>query len=150
MIEIKRMDASHIDGVLEIENTCFDEPWSRKSIEEQLSNPNAHYFVLTENGKVAAYGGIWQILDECDINNIGVLEDKRRKGYGGQILEALIDYMQKEELTCINLEVKTTNYPAIALYKKYGFYENELRKKYYRGTEDALILRRDRVEHSGN
>ncbi len=145
MIEIKKFDASHTEGILKIENECFLKPWSRKSIEEQLSNPNAIYYVIIKNGKVVAYAGMWQILDECDINNIGVLKEERRNGYASMLLEKLIGYMNEKELACINLEVKSTNSPAIALYKKYGFYQTGLRKKYYQGREDALLFRRDRI-----
>ncbi len=145
MIEIKKFDASHIDGVVNVENECFQEPWSRKSIEEQLLNPNAVYFVLEEDGEVAGYAGMWQILDEGDINNIGVLLKKRRKGYGDMLLEKLIAYMEENELSCLNLEVRASNYAAISLYKKHGFYETGVRKNYYQGREDALLFRRDRL-----
>lgn len=150
MIEIKKFDYSHIEGILKIENECFEEPWSRKSIEEQLENPNAVYYVVIKNNEVVAYAGMWRILDECDINNIGVLKKERRNGYASMLLEKLINYMNEENLNLINLEVRVSNAPAIALYKKYGFYEAGVRKKYYQGREDALLLRRDRVEHTGD
>lgn len=145
MIEIKKFDASHIDGVVNIENECFEKPWSRKSIEEQITNPNAVYFVIEEDGEVVGYAGMWQILDEGDINNIGVLLKKRRKGYGDMLLKRLISYMEENKLNCLNLEVRASNYAAIALYKKHGFYETGIRKKYYEGREDALLFRRDRL-----
>lgn len=150
MVEIKMFDSSHTDGILRIENECFEEPWSRESIEEQLDNPNARYFVLIENGEVAGYGGMWCIAGEGDIMNIGVLPEKRRKGYGEKILLSLTECMKKENLSCLNLEVRASNSAAISLYEKHGFYRVGLRKKYYHGREDALLLRRDNLEYTGN
>lgn len=150
MLEIKKFDAAHLDGVLRVENECFDIPWSRKSLEEQLYNPNAVYYVILEDERVVGYAGMWHIIDEGDITNIGILKDKRRLGYAGRLIEKLIGYAEEHRLSCINLEVKATNSAAIALYKKHGFYEVGIRKNYYQGKEDALLLRRDSLEHIGN
>lgn len=143
MTEIVSFAEEHLEGVVRVENECFDIPWTRESLKEQIYNPNAKYFILKENGVVAGYGGLWHILDEGDINNIGILPEMRRKGYGSMILLKLMDYMKENNLKCLNLEVKESNFPAIALYKKHGFYEVGRRKKYYGGKEDALLLRRD-------
>ncbi len=150
MIEIEKFNLSHLDGVCRVENECFEIPWSRQSLKEQTDNPNAVYFVLKEDGEVAGYGGMWHIIDEGDITNIGILKAKRRKGYGGMLLKKLISYMEENGLNALNLEVRVSNKAAIALYKKYGFYEVGLRKNYYNGKEDALLLRRDNLEYTGN
>lgn len=150
MIEIKKFDSSHLDGVYKVETECFDIAWSKKSLEEQISNPNAVYFVLIEDNEVCGYGGMWHILDEGDITNIGILPEKRRKGYGGMLLSKLISYMKENNLKSLNLEVRVSNEAAISLYKKHGFYEVGLRKKYYQGREDALLLRRDNLEYTGD
>ena len=143
MTEIVSFTEEHLEGVVRVENECFDVPWTRESLKEQIYNPNAKYFILLENGIVAGYGGLWHILDEGDINNIGILPKMRRKGYGSMILLKLIDYMKENNLSFLNLEVRESNLPAIALYKKHGFYEVGRRKKYYGGKEAALLLRRD-------
>ena len=101
--------------------------------------------MLEEDGEAIGYAGMWHIIDEGDINNIGILPDKRRKGYASLLLNELIKYMENEKLACLNLEVRASNAPAIALYKKFGFYEVGVRKNYYQGREDALLLRRDRM-----
>lgn len=143
MTEIVSFAPEHLEGVVKVENECFEIPWSRESLAEQIDNPRAKYFILLENGVVAGYGGLWHILDEGDITNIGVLPEMRRKGYGSMILKSLTDYMKENKLAFLNLEVRESNFPAIALYKKHGFYEVGRRKKYYGGKEDALLLRRD-------
>jgi len=150
MTEIIPLNSSLVDGVLKIEEECFEVPWSRKSIEEQLENPNARFFVITENGEVSGYCGMWCVAGEGDIMNIGVLKEKRRKGYGSRLVERLVLCMKEENLVCLNLEVRASNEAAIELYKKHGFTEVGRRKNYYQGREDALLLRRDNLEYTGN
>ena len=46
-------------------------------------------------------------------------------------------------LTSITLEVNSNNLAAIELYKKYGFKNVGLRKKYYNNTFDAIIMTKE-------
>lgn len=56
------------------------------------------------------------------------------------MLEELIKTAKERGLNDITLEVNVNNIPAINLYKKYNFKEVGLRKKYYKNTDDALIM----------
>ena len=46
----------------------------------------------------------------------------------------------KEKANSITLEVNVNNIPAIKLYEKYNFEKVGLRKRYYYGTDDAIIM----------
>ena len=60
---------------------------------------------------------------------------------GLAIVQALIKHAKAERLASISLEVRVSNAPAIALYRKVGFAEVGRRKGFYtRPTEDALIM----------
>ena len=48
--------------------------------------------------------------------------------------------MNKYERNNISLEVKEKNVPAIKLYEKYGFEKVGIRKKYYNGIDNAIIM----------
>ena len=145
MVEIKEFKREHLDGICEVEKICFEKPWSRRSFEEELENPLARYFVMTDGDKVTGYAGMWHIIDEGDITNIAVLPEYRNKGFGGTLLEKLISYGIENGLSFLTLEVRVSNTAAINLYRKNGFYEVGLRKKYYEGREDALLFRRDLI-----
>lgn len=143
---IKRLDASHIDGLEVIENTCFSEPWSRKSLEELLNCEYAVYFVAVddETNIVAGYCGMYVSFDIGNINNIGVLPDFRRSGVGAALLSELCLYCKNNSITLLTLEVRESNTPAIGLYEKLGFEKVGIRKNYYKKpTENGLLYNKE-------
>ena len=65
-------------------------------------------------------------------------------GIGEALIEALTEKLKEKENTCLTLEVRASNDPAIALYHKLGFVQVGRRPNYYRNPkEDALILRKE-------
>ena len=52
----------------------------------------------------------------------------------------LIDICSELNLKTFTLEVNVTNEPAIRLYKKFGFKNLGIRKKYYNNSQDAYIM----------
>lgn len=55
------------------------------------------------------------------------------------LLDKLIQ-MAKKERNNISLEVNEKNDIAIKLYEKYGFKKVGIRKKYYNGIDNAIIM----------
>ena len=55
-----------------------------------------------------------------------------------------IEKLQEKKNTCLTLEVRASNAPAISLYQKMGFVQVGRRPNYYHNPkEDALILRKE-------
>jgi tRNA threonylcarbamoyl adenosine modification protein YeaZ/ribosomal-protein-alanine acetyltransferase len=141
-IELKEMDCEDIDQVCEIENLSFAIPWSREAFESELSqNSLAKYFVAKVDGRVAAYGGMWVVLDEGHITNIAVHPEFRGRKLGEKIVQALSQAAKDSNVEHITLEVRASNEAARKLYKKLGFVDSGIRKGYYADTgEDAVIM----------
>lgn len=72
--------------------------------------------------------------------NIVVKKNKRNEGIGSALLKETIHISTKLKAKTITLEVNKNNEPAIKLYKKYGFEQVGLRKKYYNNKEDAILM----------
>jgi len=142
MIEFELLSKDNIVEIWKLEKICFDDPWSYNSFERELDNNISVYIVAraVETRKVVGYGGIWLMYDYADITNIAVSPESRRCGLGGKILQLLIDISSEKNMESINLEVRASNIPAIRLYEKYGFSQNGLRKRYYKGKEDAVLM----------
>lgn len=80
--------------------------------------------------------------DEAQIIDILIKENYRKKGYGQMLLKYFLENIAKNS-TYIILEVRKSNMPALALYKKNGFIQIDLRKNYYSNPEeDALVLKK--------
>lgn len=143
MINIDFMKENCIDGVLEVENASFLVPWSRDAFVGELSSDFTVYLVASDNGKIIGYAGEWCVFGDGSITNIAVLPKYRGCGVGSMLLERLIEEACNRETQSLVLEVRRSNVPAQALYKKYGFKEISVRKGYYPDNgEDALLMER--------
>ncbi|NCC67108.1 MAG: ribosomal-protein-alanine N-acetyltransferase [Clostridia bacterium] len=130
----------YLDNILEIENRCFSVPWTRTALENQMNDKKSIFLAAVDGGRVLGYIGMLAVLDEGYISNVAVAPDCRRRGIAGALIDAVIA-RKRDELAFITLEVRTSNLPAIALYRKHGFTEVGRRKNYYdRPKEDAVIM----------
>ncbi len=139
--KLSPMDKSHLPAVMAIETQCFSRPWSRQLLEDELYNPNVSLIVAEdETGAVLGYGMIGVVLDEGCLEKIAVHPQHRRQGVAEEILKAFLRFGHAH-LAFLTLEVRESNAPAIALYKKLGFEEVGRRKNYYADLkEDAILL----------
>ena len=138
-----------IDAIAELEKQCFSVPWSWKSIAEEITeNENARFYVAESDGRFAGCASCWVLIPyECQLGNVAVMPEMRRQGVAKKLLERLIDDAEKQGLLDITLEVRVSNAPAIALYKSLGFEQEGIRKRYYEGKEDAVIMwRREKLK----
>ena len=141
MIEIVRMNESHVSAVAELERQNFSDPWPDIAVRGELTNKLALWLVALEDGEVVGYVGSQTVLQEADMMNIAVADTHRRRGIAKMLVEELIRRLDAYQLT---LEVRASNAPAIALYEHLGFQQVGLRKNYYhKPKEDALILRKE-------
>lgn len=141
MVQIDRLSAEDLEQVGRMEQDCFSMPWSQKSFEELLDNPNAFYVVAREEGHVVGYCGAYLILDEADINQVAVAQDCRGRGIGRLMLTELLKRLKQAGAGSVTLEVRKSNAPAIALYEGLGFNTEGIRKNFYeKPAEDALIM----------
>lgn len=139
---VRPMTIQDLDAVLEIEHLCFSTPWSRASfVREITQNRCARYLVLEAAGEVAAYAGMWLVIDEGHITNIAVHPAYRGIGYGEGITRALMQAAADMGMGLLTLEVRRSNAVAQSLYRKLGFVNAGLRKRYYEDNkEDALLM----------
>ncbi len=143
MMEIVKMDETHVAAIAAIEKLCFCDPWSENSIAYELTSRLSYWLVALEDGQVLGYIGSQSVLGESDMMNVAVHPNYRRKGIAEDLVNALSADLKARDNVCLTLEVRASNAPAIALYEKLGFTQVGLRKNYYRNPkEDALILRK--------
>lgn len=137
------MAAEDIDAVLDIERASFTNPWKRSMFESELRNPVSSAYTLKrdfgDDETVAAYIIFWVVQGEAHILDLAVHPDCRRRGLGEALLVAALDMMRTRLVFEVFLEVRKSNAPAIALYRKLGFKESFIRRNYY-GDEDALVM----------
>ncbi len=139
---IRRMTLQDVPQVYALEKATFADPWSEQSFADEMEkNKCARYLVAEENGEVVAYAGAWLIFEEGHITNIAVKESARGRGIGGAVTAALMQYAANMGVQYMTLEVRKSNLRAQGMYKKLGFIELGVRKRYYEDNgEDALLM----------
>ena len=143
-MKIVEMAQCHVPQIAAMERTCFSDPWSENSIASELDNRLSYWLVAEENGQVLGYIGSQTVLGETDIMNLAVSPEHRRKGIAKALLLTLMDVLKTQGNRCVSLEVRQSNLPAQALYKKLGFRQVGIRPNYYRDPKEAaLILRKE-------
>ena len=139
--KISKMSIEDLKSIKSILTTDFDNFWSFDILEEELECSNSYVIVARDiNNTIVGFAGIKVILDEADIMNIVVKKDFRNNGIGSLLLDYLISYSKSINLKTITLEVNEINIPAIKLYEKFDFEKLGIRKKYYNGENDAIIM----------
>lgn len=142
-LSFNKMSINDLNNLKDILYTKFDEFWNYNILKEEIENQNSYFIVAkSENETIVGFAGIKVILDEADIMNIVVHKDFRNKKIGSQLLEQLLLYSKQNNIKSINLEVNELNSNAIALYKKFGFKQIAIRKKYY-NDNDAIIMKKE-------
>ena len=140
---IVTLDESHIDGIIAIEKTSFQQPWQRISFLDELSCRDALDVVVLDplGGQIFAYAFLRMTLDEIHLLKIAVAPRWRRRGIATWLLGFCFGLAQRWDARKVYLEVRRSNVPALDFYGKIGFQIIGTRPKYYTDTgEDALVM----------
>jgi [ribosomal protein S18]-alanine N-acetyltransferase len=141
MLTIRRMLASDLDAVLELEREVFVSPWTRAMYLHEMEKREGCYLVAHCDGVLAAYGGTLLLLDEAHVMTLAVREENRRRGLGARLLLELIAASEGMGARFFTLEVRRSNREAIELYTGFGFQIMGERKHYYLDNmENAFIM----------
>lgn len=142
---VRPWQPADLPQVAAIERASFSHPWTDDMIGREMENERARGLVVTAKGdarRIVGFALYWLVLNEVHLLIVAV-EPARRRGGLGQRLMAEIERRGIEEgATVIDLEVRPSNQAARGLYRKLGFEEVGVRRRYYDNAEDAIILQR--------
>lgn len=140
-IVICPMTETDLDQVLAIEVDSYRRPWSKSHFLDEIESPHSFPLVaFDQEDTLAGYICPMILLDEGHILNIAVRSDFRGRGLGKFLIQRVIRDCRVRAAAYISLEVRPSNEVAIALYRKLGFVEAGIRKKYYENGEDAILM----------
>ena len=148
------MVAADLDQVTAIESAVYPHPWSRGNFIDSLK---ADYdsSVCLSGDRILAYWLLMHAPDASHLLNFSVEPSHQRQGLGSRLLNRLLGVLRRRSIDAVVLEVRPTNFGALALYERAGFERIGVRRGYYpaadRQREDAIVMRRDlsQVEAGG-
>jgi ribosomal-protein-alanine N-acetyltransferase len=101
---------------------------------------------VPELASIVGFAGLWLMVDEAHITTIAVHPEYRGRSIGELMLASLIGIAYDIRARNVTLEVRVTNMVAQNLYRKYGFRDAGIRRRYYSdNNEDALIMWTDDI-----
>ena len=141
---IESMEPQHLDEVLLIETSSSLTPWSKEMFLEELRNPLVHSFIYrrgeAQDHSLAGFICFRNIGEESELLNIGVHPLYRRKGIGRRLMQFYVEFGKAKQIKTFYLEVHVSNPPAIRLYQGFSYQPAGMRKKFYQGKFDALMM----------
>ncbi|MCS6936894.1 MAG: ribosomal protein S18-alanine N-acetyltransferase [Candidatus Bipolaricaulota bacterium] len=160
-LQLRPATREDLAAIWEIERASFSTPWPKEYLEQQLGEG---FVVLERAGQIAGYAVIgikipsfFARLEQrtralfshtplpepptvAHLLNIAVAPAFRRQGLGRFLLQYALDYAHQLGASRIELEVRTDNSAAIALYRKFGFHVQEIVPNYYSDGADAYLM----------
>ena len=148
VIRISDGRKSDIDALAGLEQLCFSVPWSWEAIAGEITkNPSSRFYLAEAEGDIVGCVSCWLLPPyECQIGNVAVAPGFRRRGIATRLMGAVIKDTEALGIMDMTLEVRASNLAAQALYAGLGFESEGIRKGYYQGKEDAVIMwRREKL-----
>ena len=144
MIRLARMRWWHVAELLPVERELFaPEPWSEALFWSELGQLDTrHYLVALDGDAVVGWAGLCDYPDEALVQTLAVAPAVQGRGVGAQLLVALLEEAGRRGQRTVSLEVRSDNAPAQRLYDRHGFTRTAVRRGYYAGGVDALVLTR--------
>lgn len=130
-----------VEDLVKLEELCFkEEAYSKTLLENDLNLENRIQYFACFNNELIGYINFEVVLDEINLLKICVLEEFRNYKIASKLMQKMIDYKNDKNIDKIFLEVDSKNMPAIKLYEKFNFKQENIRKNYYKNGDDALIF----------
>lgn len=141
-VHLVPMRRRHLRSVLRIETQVYPQPWTLTLFLGELGlRSSRHYVVARVEGVVVGYAGVMVSLDEAHVTNVAVDPAWHRRQIGTRLLLNLFKAAQARGARHLTLEVRVSNTAAQAMYRRFGFETEGVRKNYYaESREDALIM----------
>lgn len=92
-----------VSEIESIEKACFSSPWSLDSIKNSLGNANTRFLTAEhkQSGAIIGFCAYTCIVDECEILNIAVYPEHRKKGAARSLLKTADKRWQKKTVYAV-------------------------------------------------
>lgn len=132
----------HLRSVLKIEGQVYPRPWTLTLFMSELNLRTSRYYIAAKVGSdLVGYGGLMYSGDEAHITNIAVDPSCHRRKIGSRLMLNLARAAVGFGARHLTLEVRVSNAAAQAMYGRFGFQTEGVRRNYYtESNEDALIM----------
>ncbi|MFQ5888128.1 MAG: ribosomal protein S18-alanine N-acetyltransferase [Candidatus Hydrothermarchaeales archaeon] len=140
LIKIRPFKPSDLNRVYEIESRSFKDPYHPLFLLNLYEAYHQSFFVVEINSLVVGYVLSRIVEGKGHVLAIAVDQKYRRRGIGKALMGRVVDYLVRNGVNMIQLEVRISNISAIEFYKSLGFREGGIISRYYQDGENAILL----------
>ncbi|BBB25056.1 ribosomal protein S18-alanine N-acetyltransferase [Amphritea japonica] len=140
---LRQLTVDDLPALAELEANCFNPPWSDSQLHSYIVSARCLSVGLWQDGQLGCFAMLSTVLDEAELLQIAVRTDLRGRGLAGRVLQFAHQQLQQRGIVRNMLEVRSSNAPAISLYRRLGYQQDGVRKGYYptaTGREDAVLM----------
>jgi ribosomal-protein-alanine N-acetyltransferase len=149
--KLRKFKPDDLQSVMHINRLCLPENYMDFFFMDLHQRFPDTFIVAEENGQIVGYimcrievglsnFGLGGLIRKGHVVSIAVLPQGRRKGVANALMTTAIKGMIGYKAKLAYLEVRVTNDPGVALYKKLRFEVSKTLKGYYSDGEDAYVM----------
>lgn len=141
-IVVREASAAEAPVLAALHAECFDAPWSAEEFAKLLAMPGAFATLALAGGEPVGFTLLRRAADEAEIIAIGTRPPVQRRGIAGKLIAHAATRLAALGVASLFIEVADSNEAARVLYTACGFVEAGRRRDYYKGREDAIVMRK--------
>lgn len=149
--KLRKFKPDDLQSVMQINRLCLPENYMDFFFMDLHQRFPETFVVVEQDGKIVGYImcrievglaslGLGGLIRKGHVVSIAVLPQGRRKGVAQALMIRAMEGMRHYKAKLCYLEVRMTNGPGVALYKKLGFEVSRTIKGYYSDGEDAFVM----------
>ena len=135
---IRKANIKDKEDIIRLGNLVNHNFSSVYDMDEYFSNDYNVIYLDIEDGKIVGMIMAIILYESCEILNVVVEDNFRRKGIASNLMDTLISEFP-ESIEILTLEVDVNNKNAIKLYQKFGLEIINTRKDYYENSDAYLM-----------
>jgi ribosomal-protein-alanine N-acetyltransferase len=149
--KLRKFTPDDLQSVIRINRYCLPENYMDFFFMDLHQRFTETFIVAEQDGKLVGYImcrievglaslGLGGLIRKGHVVSIAVLPQGRRKGVARALMTEAMKGMSHYKAKLCYLEVRVTNDPGVALYKKLGFEVSRTLRGYYSDGEDAYVM----------
>lgn len=140
--ELKNLSAETFQQIITQDKNYFPDSWTEQAWRDSASHQDYFMVFVEETNKVVAWALVKMNGLEAMIHllKILVLPEKRKSGFGLELMDNLKTWARARSLERCYLEVDKSNHSAINFYGRQGFKILHEIKQFYSDGRDALTM----------
>jgi ribosomal-protein-alanine N-acetyltransferase len=149
--KLRKFTQDDLQNVMMINRDCLPENYMDFFFMDLHKRFPETFIVAEETSKIVGYImcrievgfaslGLGGLIRKGHVVSIAVLPQGRRKGVAHALMTRAMKGMRHYKAKLAYLEVRVTNDPGVALYKKLGFEVSRTMNGYYSDGEDAYVM----------